>query len=103
MKNLTFISPNATELLRIDPTIDCDKANVVNEIRSKLISKYPKLTFILKMGSKGSRVITDKLDVYVPVATKINPKILDHYKIIDTVGAGRVCVIQAIASLQHFS
>jgi len=40
------------------------------------------------MGSKGSKVITDKLDVYVNVITKINPTVLDHYQIIDTVGAG---------------
>ena len=40
------------------------------------------------MGSKGSKVITDKLDVYVNVATKVNPAVLNDYKIIDTVGAG---------------
>jgi hypothetical protein len=40
------------------------------------------------MGSKGSRIITDKLDVHVDVITKINPTVLDHYKIIDAVGAG---------------
>lgn len=90
MKNLTFISPNTTELLRIDPTIDSNSASVVKEIRDKLISKYPGLTFILKMGSKGSRVITDKLDVYVNVITKLNPSVLDHFKIIDTVGAGNI-------------
>jgi sugar/nucleoside kinase (ribokinase family) len=88
MNNLDFISPNTTELLRIDPTIDSDKDNVVESIREKLIKKYPNLTFILKMGSKGSRVITDKLNVYVNAITKINPSVLDHYKIIDAVGAG---------------
>ena len=88
MKNLTFISPNTTELLRIDPTIDSDKENVVESIRQKLITKYPGITFILKMGSKGSKVITDKLNIYTNVVTKLNPAVLNDYKIVDTVGAG---------------
>lgn len=59
------------------------------EIRTKLIAKYPNLTFVLKMGSKGSRVITDKHDVYVNVITKLNKHVREDYKIIDTVGAGK--------------
>ena len=45
------------------------------------------------MGSKGSRVITDKLDVYVNVITKLNPSVMDLYKIIDTMGAGTTQLI----------
>lgn len=55
--------------------------------------KYPKLTFILKMGSKGSRVINDKYDVYCNTITGLNKKVLGNYKIIDTVGAGKESVL----------
>ncbi len=39
--NLDYISPNQTELARLDPTINLD--DIVNEVRNKLISKYPNL------------------------------------------------------------
>lgn len=57
-------------------------------MRSKIISKYPNLKVILKLGTKGSTIITDKLYIHGNVATKINPNVLKSYKIIDTVGAG---------------
>ncbi len=53
------------------------------------MTKFPNLTFILKMGSKGSRFISNTHDVYANVATALNPNILKDYTIIDTVGAGR--------------
>ena len=40
------------------------------------------------MGSKGSAMITDKHYIMVPVASGINHKIGNDFKIIDTVGAG---------------
>ena len=43
---------------------------------------------MLKLGSKGSTLITDKIHIHGDVATKINPTCLEKYKIIDTVGAG---------------
>lgn len=43
---------------------------------------------ILKLGVKGSTLITDKISVHADVATKINPSVLEKYKIVDTVGAG---------------
>lgn len=43
---------------------------------------------ILKLGSKGARVITKTIDVSVTVVTKLNPDVSNDYKIIDTVGAG---------------
>ena len=43
---------------------------------------------ILKLGSKGARVITDAIDIAVTVVTKLNTDVSNHYKIIDTVGAG---------------
>lgn len=42
----------------------------------------------MKLGSKGSTLITDKIAIHGDVATKINKKVLEKYKIIDTVGAG---------------
>jgi ribokinase len=49
LQNLDYISPNQTELARLDPTINLD--DIVNEVRNKLISKYPKLKVLLKEGS----------------------------------------------------
>lgn len=43
---------------------------------------------VLKLGTKGSKIITDKIHVHGDVATKINRSVLQNYKIIDTVGAG---------------
>ncbi len=62
--------------------------NPVETIRSKIISKYPGLKVLLKLGVKGSKLITDKFEIHANVATKINPSVLQKYKIIDTVGAG---------------
>jgi hypothetical protein len=56
------------------------------------VAKYPKLTFILKMGKKGSRVINDRYDVYCNAITGLNKKVLENYKIVDTVGAGTMRV-----------
>ena len=86
LNNLDYISPNETELLRIDPDIDIN--NPVEEIRTKIMSKYKNLKFILKLGGKGSAVITDSLYIHVPVVTAINEKTKEDFKIIDTVGAG---------------
>jgi sugar/nucleoside kinase (ribokinase family) len=86
LHNLDIISPNETEVLRIEPNVDVD--NPVEEIRTKIIAKYKNLKVLLKLGSKGSSLITDKLYIHCDVATKINPAILTKYKIIDTVGAG---------------
>jgi len=83
---LTYISPNETELLRIDESIN--KENVVEEIRKKLIEKHPNLRVLLKLGSHGASIITKDYYVQCEVATKVNPHVLDEYKIIDTVGAG---------------
>lgn len=43
---------------------------------------------LLKLGSKGSAIITQSVYEVCPVVTKINPEVLDEYKIIDAVGAG---------------
>lgn len=65
-----------------------DMSNPVEEIRTKLISKYKNLKFILKLGGRGSAIITDSLYIEVPVVTTFNPKLKEDYTIIDTVGAG---------------
>jgi ribokinase len=46
------------------------------------------LKVLLKLGVKGSTLITDTLAIHADVATKINPTCLQKYKIVDTVGAG---------------
>jgi ribokinase len=43
---------------------------------------------LLKLGSKGSAIITKDIFVKGEVVTQINHNILNDYKIIDTVGAG---------------
>lgn len=59
--------------MRIDPDVDIN--NPVEEIRNKIISKYQNLKVLLKLGSRGSMIITNKLAVKVDVATKRNEKI----------------------------
>ena len=56
--------------MRIDPNIDTN--NIVEEIRNKLIAKYKNLKVLLKLGSNGSMIITDKICVSADVATKRN-------------------------------
>ena len=84
LENLDYISPNQTELARLDPTINLDE--VVNEVRNKLISKFPNLKVLLKQGSKGSSLISK--DHYVQCPAASNQEVFKEYKIIDTVGAG---------------
>jgi sugar/nucleoside kinase (ribokinase family) len=61
---------------------------ITKEIRSKLLAKHPNLRVLLKLGSKGSAIITSSVFVRGDVVTSINKDILKDYKIIDTVGAG---------------
>lgn len=84
LQNLDYISPNQTELARLDPTINLD--DIVNEVRTKLISKYPNLKVLLKEGSKGSSLISSTLNVKCHASS--NAEVFKEYKIIDTVGAG---------------
>jgi len=67
LKNLDYISPNETELARLDPTINLD--DIVHEVRTKLISKYPNLKVLLKEGSKGSSLISSDLHVKCPASS----------------------------------
>jgi ribokinase len=90
LDNITYISPNETELLRLDETIigRTELEPLAEEIRKKLIERHPNLRVLLKLGSKGSAVITKDVVVRGDVVTSINKDILNDYKIIDTVGAG---------------
>jgi ribokinase len=81
---LDYISPNETELARLDPTINLD--DIVNEVRTKLISKYPNLKVLLKEGSHGSSLISKDLNVKCYASS--NEDVLKEFKIVDTVGAG---------------
>lgn len=92
LDHITYISPNETELLRLDPSIviaeDFKLEDAAKEIRSTLLTKHPNLRVLLKLGSKGSAVITNNTAVKADSVTLLNPQILKEYKIIDTVGAG---------------
>lgn len=92
LDNITYISPNETELLRLDSSISLSEPinleTLVEEVRSKLLAKRPNLRVLLKLGSKGSAIITKDIFVKGEVVTHINKNILNDYKIIDTVGAG---------------
>ncbi len=86
LRNITYISPNETELLRIDSTLDTK--NLTEEIRTKLLAKYPNLRVLLKQGSRGSAIVTKTVYIECPTPNKVNKDIGEDYHIIDTVGAG---------------
>ena len=92
LDNITYISPNETELLRLDSSISLSEpinlVTLVEEVRNKLLTKRPNLRVLLKLGSRGSAIITKDTFVKGEVVTQINKNILNDYKIIDTVGAG---------------
>ena len=92
LSSITYISPNETELLRIDSSIelgeDYDFEQITQEVRMKLISKHPSLCVLLKLGSKGAAMITGDVAIKGNSVTCVNPQVLQDYKIIDTVGAG---------------
>lgn len=92
LDNITYLSPNETELERIDETIKITKDlhidEIATELRQKLLAKHPNLKVLLKLGSKGSAIVTSTVQVRGDVVTAINPAVLEEYKIIDTVGAG---------------
>lgn len=79
--------------MRLDSSIVIEEGKldlpaIAGEIRSKLIAKHPNLRVLLKLGSKGSAIITSEVLVRGDVVTGLNPAILQDYSIIDTVGAG---------------
>jgi ribokinase len=93
LDNITYISPNETELLRLDSSIvipedKLDLEAIAGEIRGKLLAKHPSLKVLLKLGSKGSAIVTSEVLVRGEVVTSINKSVLADYRIIDTVGAG---------------
>lgn len=79
--------------MRLDPSLELEEGSfeleeAVKEIRGKLLKRHPHLKVLLKLGSRGSAVVSVDEFVRGEVATKVNPAILNDYKIIDTVGAG---------------
>lgn len=78
--------------MRIDPTIEIGEEfnldNVAKEIRNKLLAKHPNLKVLLKLGSRGSAMITTDIVVQGNSVTALNPQVLKDYTIVDTVGAG---------------
>jgi hypothetical protein len=73
LNTVTFISPNETELERIiddrvsEATTDFEKyllielyyRDIVELVRSKLLSVHPNLFVLLKLGSRGSMMVTN--------------------------------------------
>lgn len=101
LDNLTFISPNETELERLindkivyDGEVDKTLEEIVHQ---KVFVTYPKLIVLLKLGSNGSLLITKDYSVRSYTVTHNKPKILNDYKIVDTVGAGD-CFTSAFCS-----
>lgn len=68
------------------------KANNTEEFRSVLLKKFPNLRILLKLGSQGSQIITNEIDIKIPTVNKIKPEINDNYKIVDTTGAGKIII-----------
>lgn len=63
LENLDFISPNETELARLmNVAEDVDLSTTF--IRENLLSKYKNLVVVLKLGARGSQVITNELDIF---------------------------------------
>ncbi|KAM3135405.1 hypothetical protein pb186bvf_012424 [Paramecium bursaria] len=101
LDNLTFISPNETELERLinekivyDGEVDKALEDIVHK---KVFDQFTKLIVLLKLGSNGSLLITKEFSVRSYTVTHYNPKILNDYKIVDTVGAGD-CFTSAFCS-----
>lgn len=89
LESLTFISPNETELSRVINVELKEGENLdIELIREKLLKKYSKLVVVLKLGANGSAVLTEKEFIKCDSVTKINGKILEDFKIVDTTGAG---------------
>ena len=87
LSNLDFILPNESELQRLLPNYDPIRDGI-GRLRKEILEKYPKLNFIIHMGAEGSMFVNLNHNIYMPIVSKFNPKILDDYKIIDTTGAG---------------
>lgn len=86
VSNLDIISPNETELERITgkkASFEKDEEiiHTIEDFRKN--SKNPKLKFLLKLGSKGSKFIDENNKIYNQKAFKF-----DDLPIVDTTGAG---------------
>ena len=57
-------------------------------VHEKVFIKYTDIIVLLKLGSKGSMLVTKEFSLKCPTVTMMNKSILDEYKIVDTVGAG---------------
>lgn len=89
LSNIDYISPNETELERIIGPAMAEVAEPIEEIiRTKLLSKYPTLKVLLKLGADGCAVVTKDLHLKCHNITKYNETILSDYTIVDVTGAG---------------
>jgi ribokinase len=86
LANIDYISPNETEIQRLIGPIE--GKNIEETIRTQLLSKYPNMKVLLKLGADGCAVITRELYVKCGNITTYNRMINDDYKVVDVTGAG---------------
>ena len=63
-------------------------SEIEKEIKIKLLSKFPNLKVLLRLGSNGCALISKDHFIKIPIITKENENILRDYKIVDVTGAG---------------
>lgn len=91
LSNIDYISPNETELERIIGPALSELADPIEDIiRTKLLSKYPSLKVLLKLGADGCAIVTKDLHLKCHNITKYNDVILQDYTIVDVTGAGLI-------------
>ena len=91
LENVDFISPNETEFARLmknEKISELKLEELIKVVRTELLSRFPKLRVLLKLGENGSCLITNTLEVPCPSVTQLNGDILKENKIQDTTGAG---------------
>ena len=69
---MTIISPNETELERL-VQVAVTEDNIIELVKNKLLKKYSNLLVLLKLGSKGSMLISEKYELKIGIAPDYNP------------------------------
>jgi len=86
LSSLDFISPNENE---VEKLVGCKfYSGIERDIKKKLLTKFPNLKVLLRLGSNGCAFISNDHFLKVAPLTRENENILRDYKIIDVTGAG---------------
>jgi len=48
------------------------------KIREKFLHRYPNLTLVIKSKTQGSRLVSDKHDIFMPNLSKLSPKLAEE-------------------------